>query len=166
MDLIVQMRDGGLSWNAIASQLMRKRIRRGQFDWHPETIRRAYLTELKLREAERKGKTQRCSVCGQYKPLNKEHFHRNAALPDGFHQTLSSVPQPEAKTARQEAQKKRRTATVDKFQRAAKTSSQPRLASALIAEQVGGSDQLAQDVVDVYEEAKPGGRRRISICRP
>ena len=50
MGLIVQLRDAGMSWHQIASELMRRRIvtKRGRL-WHPSRLQKAYQAELLLR---------------------------------------------------------------------------------------------------------------------
>jgi DNA invertase Pin-like site-specific DNA recombinase/ribosomal protein L32E len=165
MAQIVQLRDEGNSWNEIASLLMRQRIRRGKFDWHPGTIARAYKAEWELRTAEQPGAMKRCYACGRYKRLTQEHFHKNASETDGYHRICKPCRGAHRKEIRKQKRKQRRTVAVDAFQQAACKGKQPSGACGQIAQEMGGADKLAEQFLAVYKEAKPGSRKRVGMLK-
>jgi DNA invertase Pin-like site-specific DNA recombinase len=165
MAKIVELRDGGSSWHEIASLLMRQRIKRGKYDWHPGTIARAYTVEWELRTAEQPGTMKRCYACGRYKQLTQENFHKNASETDGYHRICKPCRGAHRKEIRKQNRKRCRDTAIQKFQKAATKRSQPSAECGMIAAQLGGADKLGEDFMAVYRDAEPGSRTRIGLLR-
>ena len=167
MTRIVELRESGSSWYQIARSIDARPCHSKRQEWGPSTVRRAFLAELALRQAQDQAPTKQCRRCGQHKPLDVQHFHRNSTEDDGFHRACKSCRSAERKELREKKRKKRRlTVVVDTFQKCRKSVQPAQRCLRSVAEHVGGVSELAQDLVDDFEAAKPGGQRRISLLRP
>jgi hypothetical protein len=110
MARIVELRDGGMAWDAMVRRFRKQRLhRRSGHSWTEYSLKKAYAAELKLREEAkvRAGPPLiHCYLCGEHKPATAHNFHLNRNRPPGFHRECRECRNHQER----EARRKRREA--------------------------------------------------------
>jgi len=158
MARIVEMKQSGMSCERITVQFWKEKILRSNGkEWGQEAVRLAYHAALKLREEEQIP-SKRCDVCGQTKPLDTNHFHRNAAQKDGYHRVCKACRSRRAKERTRQAAETKRSAKFAEFMRSSRTHSADKT-----VEELGGPDKFAKEFVAAIHAAEPGSHKQIGM---